>query len=323
VGGPDDAGGTVDAAPEAGGGGPSIDKACSDSAYARCTHLQTCYAATVQLRYVDLATCEANEKAFCVGSVSAPSTGQTPAGVESCVAAIPNWDCGDYLFLTNPPPECDNAKGALTQGAACAFATQCQSGFCSIAPGAPCGTCAPAPQPGTPCGQLTTCGAGLTCNGSSATCQLPAAAGAACAPGQSCVAGSACIGSSSSTGVSGTCKPAVEAAGSACSTVTVECDLFAGLTCNTATNACAPAVFVGAGQPCAFVPADSQAQYCSGGQHCPSAVDGGQPLCPSVSPSGGPCDLAAGPGCISPLRCIVSGSGTRGTCGIADGTACH
>jgi hypothetical protein len=324
VGGPDDAGGAVDTGPlETGGGGPTIDKACADSAYARCTHLQTCFPAAVPLRYVDLATCEADVKAFCVGSLSAPSTGQNPTGVEACVAAIPNWDCGDYLFETNSPPECGNAKGSIAGGAACAFATQCQSGFCGIAPGAACGTCAEAPQPGTPCGQLTTCGTGLVCNAVSATCLGPAAAGAPCAPGQSCVAKSACIGESASTGASGTCQPAVESVGSACSNTTVQCDLFAGLTCNSASTSCAMAAFVGAGQPCGFVSAESQAQYCAGGQRCPSAVDGGQPLCPGISPSGGACDLSAGPGCVSPLRCIVSGSGTAGTCGLADPTACH
>jgi hypothetical protein len=302
--------------------GPSVDKACSDSAYARCTRAQACSPTGVQLRYGDVTTCETVMKANCVAILAAPGTGSTPSSSEACSQAIPNWDCADYLQTQNPPPECVQATGSIANGAACAYPSQCQSGFCAIAPGAPCGACTTAPQVGDSCAQLTSCGQTLICNAISSTCFAPPATGASCAPGQGCVPGSECLGSSTTTGAAGTCVPAVESLGAACSNTTALCDSFSGLTCNLQSDKCVASQLGTAGQACNFVASQNVVVQCGGGGRC--ITSGTQSTCTAASTIGGPCDLVAGPECIAPSRCIVDAdAGTSGTCQIADGTACQ
>jgi hypothetical protein len=309
--------GTVDA-------GATAGTACGDSAYARCSHLQSCSPTAVQQRDGDVTTCEALFKSYCLANLAAPSTGTTGAKQEACAQAIPGWDCGDYLLGQNAPPECQQAAGALASGAACAFPAQCQSGFCAIVLGAACGTCAAPPQSGDSCAQLTSCGFALTCDADTSTCVAPAQAAAACAPGQSCVPGNECVGENAAMGTSGTCQLAVESLGGACSSTTNECDFFAGLTCNTQSKQCAALALVGAGQPCNYVVSAGQEMVCASGGKCLSATPGMQGTCAGSSAVGGPCDLATGPFCIEPSRCIVGADGgTGGTCQIADGTMCH
>jgi hypothetical protein len=303
--------------------GPTAGTACGDAAYARCTHLQACSPTAVQLRDGDVATCEAITKSNCLASLAAPSTGATSAGQEACAQAIPAWDCGDYLLAQNPPPQCQQATGALANGAACAFAAQCQTGFCAIVPGDACGTCAALPQPGDSCANLTSCGSLLACNGDSLTCLAPAPAMAACAPAQTCAGGYACVGESAATGASGTCQLAVETLGAACSSTTNECDFYAGLTCDSQTKVCVAAQLVGAGQACNYVASADQTMFCGSGGKCLSATPGAQGTCAGSAPVGGACDLAVGPYCIEPSRCLVGADGgTSGTCQIADGTQC-
>jgi len=145
---------------------------------------------------------------------------------------------------------------------------------------------------------------------------------AACVPQQSCTAGYECIGANYTTGTPGTCQLAVESLGGACSSTTNECDFFAGLTCNNQMKQCAAAQLVGAGQPCNYVTSANETMYCGGGGKCISPTPTSQGMCAGVSAVGGPCDLAAGPFCVSPARCIVAGGGTSGTCQIPDATAC-
>jgi hypothetical protein len=301
-----------------------VDKACGDSAYAKCSRLQACSPTLVTLRYGDLPTCEASMKAFCLAALAAPSQGQTVAGLEACVGAMNDWACADYIVEANPPPECAQPTGSVAVGSACAFAGQCQTGYCSVANGAPCGTCAPAPKAGDPCASILSCGMGLQCNAVSQTCDAVAAHLAPCAPGQPCVLGDECVGSNSSKGTPGTCQTAVETPGAACSSSTAECDFYRGLTCS-GSGTCVAVQFASGGQACGFVAAQNVDVRCVGSQNCPSTTGdaGTAPTCPSASPVGGPCDLAAGPGCVDLSECIVTGGGTAGTCRERDGTACH
>jgi hypothetical protein len=302
--------------------GPSPDQACTDWAYARCTRTQACSPTAVIERYGDVSTCETIFKSSCVANLAAPSTGATSAGQEACAQAVPGWDCGDYILVQNPPPSCQQATGALASGAACAFPAQCQSGFCAIVPGAPCGTCAPPPQAGASCAQLTSCGFTLSCNTVSATCFVPAQSMAACAPGQSCAPGEQCVGEDAATGASGTCQLAVETLGGACSSTTNECDFYAGLTCDTKTAQCVAVELVGTGS-CNYVASVNEVVHCAAGGKCLSATPGAEGTCDGSSPLGGPCDLAQGPECINPSRCFVgTDGGTSGTCQVPNGASC-
>ena len=124
-----------------------------------------------------------------VSSLSAPSTGASPDKTEACALAYPQWGCADHLNHTSIPTACVQVTGALTTGSACAYAGQCQTGFCAIVPGSPCGTCAAMPKVGDSCAQLTTCGQSLACTADTQQCVAYAASGAACGLGQPCGTG--------------------------------------------------------------------------------------------------------------------------------------
>jgi len=83
-----------------------------------------------------------------------------------------------------------------------------------------------------------------------------------------------------------------------------------GLACNAATGTCQTLQVVPPGQACGTV-AD-QRQDCLAG----TCADG---VCVANSPAGGPCDLAAGPACMSFGVCVVTSDG--GTCQLA-GSSC-
>jgi hypothetical protein len=313
-------------------GGPSGDgaaamdaaatlRACADNAYARCTRLAECSPVAVQLRFGDLATCEAIFKQFCLNNLAAPSTGATAATAEGCAQAIPNWDCADYLFTQNMPPECGMAAGTLSTGATCAFPGQCESAFCAIAPGAACGTCASAPKAGDSCEHLTTCGLTFSCEDATNKCAAFATLGAACGPGLPCGAGLGCVGGNTMANGTGTCQQAIETVGGACVPTGPGCDLYAGLICNSSSSQCARVQIANGGQSCGDV--NHQTAYCAAQGDCIGA--GTAPgVCRASAPVGAACDLAMGPHCIPPARCIrATDGGAGGTCLVPSAALCR
>ena len=336
VGPPPDAGSSGEGGTDA-SGGPGLDgapsgdgssamdaaatlRACADNAYARCTRLAACSPIAVQLRFGDLATCESIFKQFCLNNLAAPSTGATTATAEGCALAIPNWDCADYLFTQNMPPECGTAVGTLPMGAACAFPGQCQSAFCAIVPGAACGTCAPAPQAGDSCENLATCGLVLSCEAATGKCAAFAPLDAPCGPGLPCGAGLGCVGGNVMPNGTGTCQQTTETAGGACVPTGPGCDFYAGLVCNSASSTCAHVQLANGGQSCGDV--NHQTAYCTAQGDC---VGGGPApgVCRASAPVGGACDLAQGPHCIPPARCIAApGGGKGGTCLVPSASLC-
>ena len=313
---PRDTGTDAGAATDSGTGDSVVAHACSDSAYARCSQIQTCSSTAVQLRFGDLRTCEALYSAQCINNIVAPSSGTTPATVETCVQGISKWSCSDYLFNQNPPPACQPAIGQLANGAPCGVNPQCQSGFCSIVPGRTCGTCAAAPKAGDSCAKLASCGTSLNCMSATLECQAYGQLGGACAPGRSCAAGLACVGYNAQTGAQGTCQPTVAMRGAPCVFLGPGCDQFAGLSCNAQTETCEIAAIVGAGAACGLV-ANQQA-YCASSGQCAVGA------CQGASGVGAPCDLVGGPACIDISRCIVGADGgTSGTCQVPSGSSCR
>jgi hypothetical protein len=85
---------------------------------------------------------------------------------------------------------------------------------------------------------------------------------------------------------------------------------------------CAMVQIVSAGQPCGTV--NNQGAFCEAQGNCVGATNGMPGTCRAASALGGPCDLAKGPGCINPSRCVAaSGGGTSGTCQVPDASACQ
>jgi hypothetical protein len=310
----------VDAGGDAGAGGTAIARACADTAFARCNALHVCSDAALEIRFGDLRTCEAIFEASCLNVLSAPSSGQTIAGAEACTADLaqpnPKWQCADYLLAQNPPPECQLPNGGLADGAPCALPQQCKSGFCSVANGKMCGTCAPAIAVGASCAGLSACPRQYLCNGPTQKCVGYANMGSSCSPGQPCAAHLACVGYNPQSGAPGTCEQAIGTANSPCSFQGAGCDVLQGLSCNAQTQTCATALIQMPGEACGVV--GNQQAYCYGGGDC---VDG---ACRAAGLPGDPCDIVNGPSCITLANCIVDADGgTSGTCQMSNGSSCR
>jgi hypothetical protein len=314
---PADAG--VLASIDGGDGGITIARSCADVAFSRCNALHICSDAALEIRFGDLRTCEAIFEGSCLNIVSAPGSGQTIAGAEACAADLvqpnPKWQCSDYLFAQNPTPNCQLPTGSLTDGAACALPQQCKSGFCSVANGKMCGTCAPPIAVGASCAGLSACPRQYVCNAPTQKCVGFANMGAACSPGQPCAAHLQCVGYNPQSGAPGTCEQAASMAGGSCSFQGAGCDVLDGLSCNAQTQLCATAQIQMPGEACGVV--GNQQAYCYGGGDC---VDG---ACRAAGLPGDRCDIVNGPSCITLANCIVDAdSGTSGTCQLSNASAC-
>ena len=308
---------------DGGGGGISAQQACQDEAHARCTRYQSCAPGRVAIQYGDEGTCESRYAANCVTALSAPSNGNTPTLAEGCGQAFAVWDCTDFLNDANIPAACAQATGSIATGTACSFAGQCQTGFCAIPPSASCGVCAAPPSAGDSCAQLSTCGPGLVCTTDTQTCVALAAQGATCGKGAPCGAGLSCVGSQPANDVAGTCQPAGAQAGAACDPTvqtSAGCDRNQLLACNTQTKQCAALTVAAAGQPCGTNDVNDQTAFCSSNGVCSSTAANMPGTCTAAAADGAACDTQNGPGCMLLSRCVVSGSGTAGTCQVSPAT---
>jgi hypothetical protein len=291
----------------------AVLEACSDYSYAWCTKLSGCSSTFLQQRYGSATSCEAIEKASCVNALTAPQTGASVATRQACMAALPEWDCTDFIDTQNPPPACHTATGPLTPGEVCSVATQCQSGFCALPWGSACGTCAPVPPAGASCAE-TECPVGLVCLGTPPTCILQGGMGDSCLTVSYCIDGLACVGADSATSTPGTCQPSPATLGATCTFGGAGCDYTAGLACNAVSNTCVTLKLYQPGQACGEVM--DQASACVGGT-CPRGT------CVASGVLGGACDID-GTACISGTVCIVStDGGTSGTCQPRGSAACQ
>jgi hypothetical protein len=304
-----------------GGSGTSIDKACTDLAQAQCMKRSSCTNGTgITRTWGDMSTCLTREKLACTIGLSAPQTGSTPATVEKCVAAFPNFSCADFLN-NNPPAECI-PTGPKPSGAPCAFGGQCQSGYCDSNKTATCGTCGDAPPDGASC-RNSSCARQEQCAIRVLTCSMIPAAGDPCDNNaQPCGADSTCLGSSAA--MMGTCVAGSSTVGAACDNKTTTCDGTMGLYCNAATSC--QTISEGAdGAACGSLPMGVFAGCAAGGQ-CYNATGvalaGEMGTCSAPAADGDACDILAGPPCLAPARCVVSGGGTAGTCTVPSGNTC-
>lgn len=299
--------------------GLSADAACSKLADARCERVGTCNVDGIQVRYGDLASCQGAQKAACMNSLAASSTGATPTTASACADALPAVDCSDYNNNLLPAA-CQPAVGKLPAGAACAFSAQCGTQFCGIDKTASCGVCQPQPQVNDSCEHLTSCGAGLTCVAKGTLCvREDPKAGDACDADTPCGSGFSCVRSKAMTttaaAVQGVCQPAMETAGATCDAkkkTSAGCDPAKGLTCDPTSMLCVAAVVASAGQAC-----DDDLTFCSSAATCVIPTGATMGTCVAAAADGAACDTANGPSCLTLSRCIVTGAGTSGTCQLA------
>jgi hypothetical protein len=304
-------------------GGKSAEQVCSDSAKANCALLDMCRKNGTADTYGSLGVCIQRQHDNCLRALTAPGTGNTPDHVDACNKALPGETCTQFLQAT-PVAACAQTTGAAANAAACAFNAQCQTGFCAIQKGNGCGTCANVPVAGDACDVITACGPGMTCTPMQ-VCQPWVQAGAACdTMTKICAPGSSCVIAAGAT--TGTCTADAATVGAACDNRRQTgplCDSNQGLWCNAMTKMCVAITYVNAGSVCGSQTMGTADNVCTGGALCfASGVAGTPPTCLADAQEGAACDIMAGPSCLSPARCVVSGAGTAGTCALPDGTMC-
>jgi hypothetical protein len=306
-----------------GGNGITVDQACTDLANARCAKRQSCTnGAGITRTYGDMTTCLAREKLACGNALAAPSQGNSPAGSESCSTTIATVACADFLS-GNATSACI-FTGKLADGASCAFAGQCQSGYCTNEKLTQCGTCGAAP---TGSCETTACARGQECVTDTTamvmTCQTPGAMGAACNKDTPCAADLSCVGATKTT--MGSCQPSVATLGGTCdprNATSAGCDGTQGLFCEATTKTCINIAFAVDGMPCGLL-ADGSFAGCAGGGLCVEATGANMGTCKAPAADGAACDTVAGPPCLSPAKCVTGGAGTTaGTCQLNDATKC-
>jgi hypothetical protein len=227
--------------------------------------IASCSATTFAIRYPDQATCESREKAQCMATLAAPSTGNSPQATEACVTALQGTViCADYLDSL-PPAACQAKFGTLAAGSPCAFNGQCQSSVCGIGPGSVCGMCLAGPvAAGASCASLF-CGPGLECAFFSKTCGAP------------------------------------EVLGAACDTLPCGPDLVCAGT-NGMRTCQAIASTAGAGQPCGNI--NGAHVVCAAQGFCVVPMGQAMGICTAAAADGAACDDTNGPRCAIPARCV-------------------
>lgn len=286
-------GGSGGSSTGSGSGGVSATQACQDMATAACTQLSSCSPFGLQVAYGDATTCAQRLALGCMPMVGAPGSTVTPTQIDQCAQAITTETCSDWL--DNSQPSACNFTGSQASGSACGVGSQCQSGYCRLAPLSVCGTCADragagqtGPEGGPVCGVDADCSATLLC--ANGTCVAPAASGGACSAKQPCSRTLSCIG--------GTCATP-KAVGNTCAAAT-DCDGNKGGICNTNTKTCIQTATASDGSACGIV--GGGLTSCTAGATCANFMDGGfVGTCHQPAGDNAPCGLDLG--CMSPALC--------------------
>jgi hypothetical protein len=289
------------------------EQACGEYAKQQCALIDTCTHEGVALGYPDGATCVERRTASCVASQSSPDTGNTPQATQTCAKALQSESCMDWLE-GNAIAGCEVQDGTRFDGDPCMFNSECSSGFCGVALGDSCGSCAALPQVGDEC-EDQGCGPGLKCT-SNKQCAAYQQLGESCDADHPCEPRTWCVTPLGFT--AGTCTASIATIGAPCDPkkhTAPGCDSTVGLYCNTVSSTCGALRYVPAGQPCGAT-SDGGLADCIGGSTCRSGV------CLADAADGGACDTAIGPSCMSPSRCVTDGVSTAGTCLFPDPDRC-
>jgi hypothetical protein len=221
----------------------------------------------------------------------------TPAALEACAQAITADTCAQTL--DNHQPSACNFVGTLAAGAACGVGSQCASGYCKLAAGSKCGTCA---TQTTKCASDGDCANDTIC-GPIGTCVTPVVP-----PGQCdnathiCERTLVCLGEQmNDAGLGGCGKPGETNA--ACQD-DGDCNGGIGFVCDLATQTCVQAQKATAGQSCGVV--GGSLALCTGGASCSNLMkvnDAGalEGTCHPAASDGTPC--GAGVDCLLPSVC--------------------
>jgi hypothetical protein len=292
--------------------GPTTDTACSSFAATLCATTQMCNAAAVTIAFGSVDDCKARLVASCTAAASAPSTGITPAKIQSCADAEKSLACSEY-YKTGISTVCQPITGSLANGSPCLDDAQCQTSFCTKAANTLCGTCAAPPAAGAPCANGK-CPNGLRCNASD-VCAAAATSGQKCTGSADCEGDLTC-----NVGLCG--KPAQN--GEACSLqgdTAAACDPLAALWCNTVSKKCEPYKIAAAGAACGLDTTTGGLTTCDATAYC-QVVDAKtfKGTCVARTPDGAACKMDALGGGAS---CQALAVCDNGVCRVPEATACN
>jgi hypothetical protein len=309
---------------DGGDGASPLAKACDSAAKAACARVSSCSSRfLIDFLYGDSATCEARSSASCYAATSANGSQWTADGVDTCAGQYSAYPCQKF-FEGSAPPACI-VDGSLAEGAPCAVADQCASGYCSADHVTACGTCQSAPPLGHTCRVDADCGRGRACvkasGAATGVCADWVALSQPCDTKRPCAPGLSCVGANDPT--PGTCMNAGSSTFTACDATAATkpgCDPLLGLVC--VSGMCKKVTENAAGQTCGLVSASFYS--CKAGAACiKSSPMNATGICTAAAEDGKACDEVNGPPCLAPAKCIPTGTGSAGVCTLPDPSACH
>jgi len=240
-----------------GTGAPTPAQACASYAQAICARVATCTPFSVSVTWGDTATCAKEIAAGCTGDLGTDGITATASSLSACATAISSLDCKSFASGALPADCAPIATGSRANGASCAGANQCMSGFCQPPAMPGCGQCATPPNAGDACAGGA-CGPGLYCN-AQMKCAAPLADGTTCKTGTDACASGACI--------QGKCGAPLES-GAHCVPADVACDGGKGLACNPVSGTCKPILLAAANGMCGYNMTTGDLTFCKAGLLC-------------------------------------------------------
>jgi hypothetical protein len=293
-------------APEA---SPELVKACRDTAAIDCERTDECGGGSATLLYGSRTECITRAALYCEKKALSPGVLRSAADIETCGSNQQAQSCEEWIGILTPG--CSGA-GSRPNGSACSTDAQCKSWFCDSADAyAECGTCAPVPGEGDPCG--TWCGPIMDMQCVRGRCVRLGQLGSACSPAAPCRSIFQCPIDSGTA--SGECAAASATLGETCDDFAGPfCNRVGGLFCDPASHTCAAWLIAQNGGACGTLP-DGTVAVCREGA-C-MRTGGATATCTPFLADGAPCELGPGTQLCRPEATCASGR-----CAIVGAAAC-
>jgi hypothetical protein len=279
------------------GGGSATN--CASASQVLCKKIDSCEHVVIGVLYGDVSTCATRLAIACGAEAHAPDSGMSESQFATCINATAAMSCDDLLGGASSPAAC-NLPGSRADGEPCGFDSQCKSTQCSITSGL-CGTCSPRAAAGGACTGSSDCQDGLVC--ANQVCATPIQAGGACTSSSACAGQLFCK--------NGVCAKPL-AAGEACNPTASECDLAAGLICDSVSSTCVAFSLAKTGEACGEV--NGKPVGCAANGKCKASTGQTSGTCTAA--------LADGAACTSSDNCSLPAECTNGICTLPSSNGC-
>ena len=161
-------------------GNNNNDAACDEYAALECTRDKACFPIFVDWNYGSYEACLAQAKETCRVWSALPGSALTATRILGCVRAYAAAGCD----ASGPFPECVFTPGALANGVGCHLNDQCSTGHCRKEATNDCGACADKLPEGAACARASECQTGRCSDG---LCEPILKEGQACKASSDCL----------------------------------------------------------------------------------------------------------------------------------------